>query len=181
MAYNNILDYTNTEVGYINGPITVSEAQAFCRMENTTTAQDSLFALWIRAARTKVEQYTGLSLIPRSIVAVLTVPQGNMELPFGPVTGTPTFVDEQGVIQTITTRGLSYPFIVNPVIYTKATYTAGYADGACPDELQEAMLLQIAFWWENRGDQSQGGGPMASNAWCPETISICQKWKRKVV
>ena len=177
MAYNNILDYTNTEVGYINGPITVSEAQAFARVENTTTAQDSLFALWIRAARTKVEQYTGLSLIPRSIVAVLTVPQGNMELPFGPVTGTPTFVDENGVSQTITTRGLSYPFIVNPVIYTKATYTAGFAEGAVPDELQQAMLLQIAYWWENRGDQSMGD----AKAWCPETIAICQKWKRRVV
>jgi hypothetical protein len=90
----------------------------------------------------------------------------------GPVTGTPTFVDEQLVEQTITTRGLDFPFIVNPVSYTKATYTAGYADGECPEELQQAMLLQICYWWENRGDQSAGYG------WCPETIVICKKWKR---
>ena len=74
MAYNIIVDYTNTEVGYINGPITVARAKAFCRVENTTAEQDIDFALWIRAARTKIEQYTGLSLIARNIVAVLQAP-----------------------------------------------------------------------------------------------------------
>lgn len=172
MAYNQTLDITNTEVGYVNGPVTVAQAKAFCRAENTSAEQDVLFALWVRAARTKIEQYTSLSLIPRNIVAVLSAPQGNMELPLGPVTGTPTFVGEQLVAQAITTRGLDFPFIVNPVDYTKATYTAGYADGECPEELQQAMLLQICFWWENRGDQSAGYG------WCPETIVICKKWKR---
>lgn len=171
MAYNLILDYTNTEVGYINGPITLERAKSFCRAENTSAAQDVDFSLWIFAARAKVEQYTGLSLIPRSIVAILAAPQGDMELPFGPVTGTPAFVNEQAVAQTITTRGLNFPFIVEPITYTKATYTAGYADGECPEELQQAMLTQICFWWENRGDQSDRG-------WCPETIAICNKWKR---
>jgi hypothetical protein len=178
MAYNNILDYTDTEVEYVNGPITVAQAQAFCRVEGTTAEQDSLFALWIRAARTKIEQYTGLSLIPRSIVAILTAPQGNMELPFGPVTGTPAFEDEFGTAQDITTRGLSFPFIVNPVEYTQATYDAGYEE--CPEELQEAMLLQVCYWWENRGDQS-GTGIFGTSAWCPQTIAICQKWKRTIV
>jgi hypothetical protein len=172
MAYNIIEDWTNTEVGYINGPVTVAQAQAFCRVENTSVEQDSLFALWVRAARTKIENYTRLSLIPRSIVAILSAPQGNMELPFGPVTGTPTFVDAQNVEQIITTQGLNFPSIVYPVAYTKATYTAGYADGECPDELIQAMLLQICFWWENRGDQSDVTG------WCPQTIAICNKYKR---
>ena len=172
MAYNIIEDWTNTEVGYVNGPVTVARAQAFCRVENTSSAQDVDFAMWVMAARTKVESYTGLSLIPRTIVAVLTAPQGNMELPFGPVTGTPTFVNEQAVAQTITTRGLNFPFIVEPISYTKATYTAGYADGQCPEELEQAMLTQICFWWENRGDQSDVTG------WCPQTIAICNKYKR---
>ena len=172
MAYNLVLDITNTEIAYVNGPITVAQAQAFCRVENTSAEQDVLFALWIRAARTKIEQYTSLSLIPRNIVAELSVPQGNMELPLGPVTNTPTFVDEQAMDQIITVRGLNFPFIVNPVLYTKATYQAGYADGECPEELQQAMLLQVCYWWENRGDQSAGHG------WCPETIAICKKWKR---
>jgi hypothetical protein len=172
MSYNLILDITNTEVGYINGPITVAQAQAFCRAENTSASQDVLFALWVRAARTKIEQYTRLSLIPRSIVAELSAPQGMMELPLGPVTSTPAFVDEQAVAQVITTRGIDFKFIVDPVAYTKATYTAGYADGECPEELQQAMLLQVCYWWENRGDQAAGYG------WCPEVIAICKKWKR---
>jgi hypothetical protein len=171
MAYNIIYDYTAIEVGYVNGPVTVAEAKAFCRAENSTAAQDNLFALWIRAARTKIEAYTGLSLIPRNIVAILSNPQGNMELPFGPVTGTPVFLDNQGEVQLITTEGLDFPYVPLPFDYSKVSYTAGYADGECPDELKQAMLLQVCFWWENRGDQM-------SNAYAPMVIAICQKWKR---
>jgi uncharacterized phiE125 gp8 family phage protein len=171
MAYNIIVDYTNTEVGYVNGPITVARAKAFCRVENTTAEQDIDFALWIRAARTKIEQYCGISLIPRNIVAVLQAPQGMMELPFGPVTSTPTFVDENNTAQVIDLIGLSYKTIKNPIDYTKATYTAGYADGQVPEELQEAILLQVAYWWENRGDQDVQG-------WSNQVIAIVQKWKR---
>lgn len=171
MAYNIIQDITNIEVGYVNGPVTVAQAKAYCRAENTSAEQDTLFALWIRAARTKIEQYTGLSLIPRNIVAILLNPQGNMELPFGPITSTPTFVDEQGTTQVIDILGLDFKYIPSPIGYTKATYTAGYAEGGCPDELQIAIMMQVCFWWENRGDQP-------SNAYAPGVIAICQKWKR---
>lgn len=171
MAYNIIVDYTNTEISYVNGPITVEQAKAFCRAENTSTEQDILFALWIRAARTKIEQYCGISLIPRNIVAVLQAPQGRMELPFGPITSTPTFVDENNTAQVIDLVGLNYKVIVNPIEYTKVTYTAGYANGQVPEELQEAIMLQVAYWWENRGDQDIQG-------WSNQVIAICQKWKR---
>lgn len=181
MAYNNILDHTNTDIGYTAYPITLAQAKEFCRAENTTTAQDALFSMWIRATFTKVENYTGLSLKPKTIVAVLTVPQGQMELPFGPVTNTPTFVDQQGTAQTLITYGLNFPSIQYPVIYTKATYTAGYADGQVPDELIEAMLLDICYFWENRGDQSVGSMLQTATAWCPETIAICQKWRRNIL
>lgn len=180
MAYNNILDSTQTKIGYTDYPITVAQAKSFCRAENTTADQDELFALWIRAIFTKVENYTGLSLTPKNIVAVLTVPQGQLELPFGPVTNTPSFVNQQGTAQTIIIYGLNFPSIQYPVIYTKATYTAGYADGAIPDELIEAMLLNIAYYWENRGDQSIGTSSQTATAWCPETIAICQKWRRSL-
>ena len=171
MAYNIIYDYTAIEVAYVNGPVTVAEAKAFCRAENSTAAQDNLFALWIRAARTKIEAYTGLSLIPRNIVAVLSNPQGNMELPFGPVTGTPVFRDENNVVQEITTQGLDFPYVPLPFDYSKVTYTAGYDTGECPDELKQAILLQVCFWWENRGDSM-------SNAYAPMVIALAQKYKR---
>jgi len=171
--YNLILDSTNVEVAYVNGPVTVTEAKAFCRAENTTAAQDTLFALWIRAARKKIEDYTGLSLIPRNIVAILSNPQGNIELPFGPVTSTPTFVDTKNVTQAITTRGLYFKYIPEPFSYSKVTYTAGYADGEVPDELKQAILMQVCFWWENRGDQP-------SNAYAPGVIALCQKYKRTI-
>lgn len=169
--YNLILDSTTVEVSYVNGPVTVAEAKAFCRAENSTSAQDSLFALWIRAARAKIEAYTGLSLIPRNIVVELKNPQGNMELPFGPVTSTPVFVDAQGVTQAITTQGLDFPYVPQPFDYSKVTYTAGYAEGECPDELKIAILMQVCYYWENRGDQM-------GNAYAPGVIAICQKYKR---
>jgi hypothetical protein len=94
-----------------------------------------------------------------------------MELPFGPITSTPTFVDENNTAQVIDLVGLNYKVIVNPIGYTKATYTAGYANGQVPEELQEAIMLQVAYWWENRGDQEVQG-------WSDQVIAICQKWKR---
>jgi hypothetical protein len=60
---------------------------------------------------------------------------------------------------------------VNPIGYTKATYTAGYANGQVPEELQEAIMLQVAYWWENRGDQEVQG-------WSDQVIAIVSKWKR---
>ena len=173
MAYNQIIDVTNIEVGYINGPITVEEAKAFCRVQNTNEQQDILFSLWIFAARTKIEQYCNLSLIPRNIVAVLSAPQGMMELPYGPVTSVPSFVDEQDVAQTITLLGLGYPSIKNPINYTKASYDAGFADGECPELLKQAILMQVCYYWENRGDQEVKG-------YAPGVISICQKYKRSI-
>lgn len=181
MAYNLILDSTQVQISYVNGPITVAQAQSFCRVANTTPAQDQLFALWVRAARDKIENYTGLSLIPKNIVAILSVGQTDMELPFGPVTNTPTFVDKQGVAQTITTVGLTFPSIVCQVAYTKATYTAGYADGECPEELQAAMLMQIAFWNENRGDVSPDAGFSSAQGWAPQVIAIVQKYRRNIL
>jgi hypothetical protein len=92
-------------------------------------------------------------------------------LPFGPITSTPTFVDENNTAQVIDLVGLNYKVIVNPIGYTKAIYTAGYANGQVPEELQEAIMLQVAYWWENRGDQEVQG-------WSDQVIAICQKWKR---
>ena len=167
--YNQIIDITNVEVGYVNGPITLAQAKAFCRAENTSASQDALFSIWIIGARTKVEQYCGLSLIPRNIVAVLQAPQGMMELPMGPVTSVPTFVDSQDVAQSITLIGLGYPSIKHAVGYTKASYTAGFDE--CPELLKQAILMQVCYYWENRGDEQMQG-------WASGVVSICQKFKR---
>jgi hypothetical protein len=80
-------------------------------------------------------------------------------------------IDENNVVQEITTQGLDFPFVPLPFDYSKVTYTAGYDTGECPDELKQAILVQVCFWWENRGDQM-------SNAYAPMVIAICQKYKR---
>jgi hypothetical protein len=74
-------------------------------------------------------------------------------------------------VQEITTQGLDFPYVPLPFDYSKVTYTAGYDAGECPDELKQAILLQVCFWWENRGDQM-------SNAYAPMVIAIAQKYKR---
>lgn len=179
MAYNQIIDSTQISIAYTEYPITVAQAKDYCRVDgDTTDEQDALFAMWIRLAFTKVENYTGISLTPKNIVAILSAPQGMMELPFGPVTNTPTFVDAQGVAMTVYLQGLQYKSIVYCTDYTKATYTAGYADGEIPDELIEAMYLIINYYYENRGDVEPTSGLGAGKGWVPQAIAICQKWKR---
>lgn len=171
MAYNLVIDSTITETGYPSEPVTLDEAKAYARVEVNNTAQDALFGLWIQSAREYIEASTGLSLVPKSIVATLSNPQGGIELPYGPVTGTVTWTDVYGNIPTVTTRGNAFPLVPLPFDLYIATYTVGYTDATIPRDLKVAMLNMIVSWYENRGDEAVMNAPAS-------VVTICQKYSR---
>ena len=170
MAYNYVIDETITEVSYPTEPVTVEQAKTYARVDVTSAAQDVLFGLWITAARQAIEQMTGLSLISKSIVAIISNWQGGMELPYGPVTGTISWLDFNGNVPTVITEGNQFPRIPIPCGYLKATYTAGYTDNV-PTELKIAILNQVTSWYENRGDEATANMPAS-------VVTICQKYSR---
>ena len=86
--YSYVIDETITEIGYPSEPVTIDEAKAYARVDVTSAIQDTLFGYWIKAARQAIEQMTGLSLVPKNVVAEIQNWQGNIELPYGPITST---------------------------------------------------------------------------------------------
>jgi hypothetical protein len=171
MAYNLVIDQTITEIGYPSEPVTLEEAKAYARVEVSNTAQDILFGLWIQGAREYIEQSTGLSLVPKSIVATLSNPQGGIEVPFGPVTSAITWTDINGNIPTVVTRGASFPLIPVPFDIYIGTYSVGYTNATIPRDLKIAMLNMIVSWYENRGDEATMNAPAS-------VVVICQKYSR---
>lgn len=171
MAYNLVIDSTITETGYPTEPVTLDEAKAYARVQVDDAAQNALFELWIQSAREYIEASTGLSLVPKAIVATLSNPQGGIELPYGPVTGTVTWEDVNGNVPTVTTRGYQFPMVPLPFDIYIATYTAGYTTDTIPRDLKVAILNMVVSWYENRGDEAIMNAPAS-------VVTICQKYSR---
>ena len=135
---NQVIDYTLTET-YVTEPVTPTEAKAWCRVL-TGTAEDTIFDIIIPAARIAVEKFTGLSLVSKTAVVKMLVPEGMFELPYGPVTSTPTWTDFEGNPITVETQGFDFPKVqYNWNSFINATYDCGYS--TIPQELKVAILL----------------------------------------
>jgi len=171
MAYNLVIDSTITETGYPTEPVTLDEAKAYARVQVDDAAQNALFELWIQSAREYIEASTGLSLVPKYVGVTLSNPQGGIELPYGPVTGTITWRDVNGNTPTVTTRGNMFPMVLLPFDIYEAAYPVGYTTDTIPRDLKVAILNMVVSWYENRGDEAIMNAPAS-------VVTICQKYSR---
>lgn len=171
MGYNLVIDSEIVETGYPSEPVTLDEAKAYARVEVNNTAQDALFELWIQSAREYIEASTGLSLVPKTVTATLSNPQGGMELPYGPVTSAVTWTDVNGNTPTVTTRGYAFPIVPVPFDIYIAAYSVGYTNDTIPRDLKVAILNMVVSWYENRGDEAIMNAPAS-------VVTICQKYSR---
>jgi|SRR6478609_1988726 len=154
-----------------NEPVTLAQAKSQLKIDFTT--DDALITALISAARSQLERYTGVSLVQREVVAVVKLTGENwFELPYGPVDkdsiavstvsiggSTPEAVTSFDVVGNEfvsmnvraggTIFSLSGPDACNPF---SITYDAGYAD--VPPSLSEAVLHQVVYLYEHRGDES---------------------------
>jgi uncharacterized phiE125 gp8 family phage protein len=137
---------------------------------------DSLIAIYLRAARMTVEKYTERRLVPTALeYAVDRFPCGALKLPGSPLREVTSisYVDADEVVQTLDTSlyavdtysepgwllpkaGTVWPYAKCVVNAVKINYVAGY-DG--PDDIDErpapsplvaAVLLTLAQLYENR-------------------------------
>jgi hypothetical protein len=151
---NRVIDVRRVPIGTITEPITLQKAKDYLRI--TDTSQDDLITMMIKGAREAIEKATGLSLIPVTVTAVINNEDGGIELPYPPVTTSPTGVK---------LVGLDYPKLVDITEEVTLTYSAGFAPGTIPNDLLFAVYDQLAFMFENRGDGY-------------DVISVCEKaWR----
>lgn len=125
-------------------PIILQEAKDWCRID--VADDDTLITKLIKAARLVCERYVNLSFIPRTVTATIHNGLGGITLPYGPVTSEVAYsnIDESEATGYDINTGSG-----NDVV---AVYSAGYAAGELPEDLRTAVLDQIAWMYNNRGD-----------------------------
>lgn len=169
MHYNLLIDWEDqtSESGIVE-PLTVQEVKNYLRLEgfidNSESLatdfddDDTLIADLITSARLGLEEYTGLSFIPKTWEIEFDNYSGNFEIPFGPVNSINSLKDSEGDTISATDYSLS---INKRVLKTPMwgelvlNYEAGYT--TLPARLKDAMLKEIAYRYINRGDVNVDG------------------------
>lgn len=188
--YNLIHDWKNVsnESPGSNEPVTLEEMKDYMRIsgfqdDNDSTSvddfedDDSLIEDLIIAAREAIEEYTGLSLVPKEMRVILTNLAGMQYLPYGPVSEVsevlyendeedPDDPDYKNRLETEPTlikfTSLEFKQIKCPR-YANMTlqYTCGYGtDGVSPmpKRLKDAIMKECLYRYEHRGDEFDDKG-----------------------
>ena len=135
-------------------PVTLADMLAWGKIDQNT--DNSLISALITTARIMCEQYTNTTIITRTIVADINNANGGFILPYGPVTNTPTAVDWQNDAITLV---WNFSQIQTPYGRMAVTYTAGFT--AVPEVYKTAIMQQVLYLYEHRGDNNQGMSPLA--------------------
>lgn len=162
-------------------PVTVQEAKDF--MHVTHTREDALIQHFIKAARKRIEKYTGRALIERNLKAHSEIPLRCFFLPRSNVSGVIDFqynyVDSAGEIQSRSLTAVDDYTINTPSVPAKIeltddawtlmassfpyramndltiTFTAGYGTAAAvPEDIKLAIFLLVGHWFNRRESHS---------------------------
>lgn len=153
-AYNNIIDVLFVEDSSPpTEPATYAEALVQCNIDDQ--AQDvALINSYITTARMQCEAYTGIGFIYRTIQAVIRNQLGDIYLPYGPVGVLISATNREGDAMDVVLEGVKWETVRTVFEYGKLTYTAGYAE--LPTVFKTALLQQVAYLYEHRGDEQAG-------------------------
>ncbi len=153
-AFNAVLDPAFSDEDSIE-PVSRETAKHHLKVDSVQ--DDIKIDRLIRAAREVCEKYLNHSLINRTVTATLNNSCGNIYLPYGPVKEIISVNNSSGTALGTTQyfitgtkfRRLQWPREDNIII----VYTAGYGENCIPAQIQEGILEQIAYMYENAGDQ----------------------------
>lgn len=158
---NSLIDITIVEALDVNEPLTLDEVKAHIRVDFTD--DDDYITMLIKTARATIEEYTGLSLVDKAITLYCNNTEGGFTLLYGPVIDTPTVTDADGVLVTDATfSGISFKKLLAPCYSeVRLEYNVGFT--LVPADLKMAILHEVAYLYEHRGDESdkEGLSPIA--------------------
>lgn len=174
-------------------PISTPEAKKHLRVDSS--ADDSVIADNIIAAREWVEDYTGLVLTRREVTESVDAFVSQTKLRAWPIAADQpvsiAYRDATGAEQTIsdaTLRAASRPGYVYPAIGNRwplgcnvagaidVTFTAGYATSAeIPKVLRQAMLVMLTAFYDDRE-----GGELFALAEA-SARKLCRRHKRRAL
>lgn len=157
LAQSNVKDLAIVEADAVTEPITLSQVKDHVRV--TFSDDDALITRLISQCRQTVEQYCNISIVQKNIKATIDLIT-DLQLPLGPVVSVVSFVDSYG--NTIDPGAYRLAGILFKCIkpgYASwydavIEYNAGYITGL-EWQLQLAILNEIAFRYDNRGEGEQ--------------------------
>jgi len=157
-------------------PVSLDLAKLHCRVESDDDS--TLVSAMISAARKKFEDSTGLKLITQTVVEKFDEFPDEFRPLWAPLIAVAiTYTDGNGAVQTLAAAHYQVdvgndatPGRVKPVsgecwpdthedTYNAVmlTYTAGYGadESSVPVLIKQAILLQVAKWYQNREDYEE--------------------------
>jgi len=119
----------------------------------------------INGVTDQVEKYCSIATTPRSMQSYWRYPKAMVSLPIKPVQSITNVVkiNADGTEEELT-QGTGYTvsgikaieLILKTGCYAlRVNYQAGYANGQCPDAIQDAIYQEISLQYKNRQDSNQ--------------------------
>lgn len=157
--FNNVNDYSFEDEAN-DEPLTKEEVKAWLRIDGSD--DDNIVENLITAARIIIENYLNQSLIQRTVTAHLNNTCGNIYLPFQPFIELVSVKNSSGDAIAeggYTLTGTSFKRLESPCYDgIEISYIAGPEDGKEVSKvIHTALQMQIAFMYENRGDEAVAG------------------------
>ena len=148
-------------------PLTAAALRLHCSITSDDTTFDSLLEDYIASATAMAQNFTGKAIGVQTWQVTYDAFADAMDLPRGPVTGTPTitYYDDAGTVQTLPGSVFITDLVSQPqrvvlapdedwpetqtrVNAVMINFTTGYA--ALPAEIGQAIRMTVASWFSNR-------------------------------
>lgn len=159
--YNAVIETVFTAEGSTE-PVTIAEVKRQLQLAQDFTDDDVYLNEQITECREDMERALGVSMITRTVVAIIKNEMGKLELPYGPVAeildvnsaDAGLDVGEYEILGEGTEIGPLFMHVVSPKLELMTVkYKAGYS--TIPHGLKRALLRFIADSYEHRGDNQE--------------------------
>jgi hypothetical protein len=181
MSLYKIIDVNRTESGVVTEPVNIDDVKRWLRV--TFNDDDSVITSLIKSCRESVEEYCSISLVNKDIVFDVELQYENsrscfteIELPYGPIipSGIQVVSLDFNHEYNSLDNGSDYWFVGSEYLKLRTrvplscrvVYSAGMSN--IPESLKNAILIDIADKYENRGDNAGDSAPV-----------LCDKAKQK--
>ena len=166
-AFNSVVEVKAVESAP-EEPLLLPDVKDHLHIPQSNEDEDDKLSRLIKECRKALEKYLGVSLVPKTITAILNNRLGNIELPYGPVTSVTSITNKEGTALTseqYLVKGLDFKVLEYPKTYElTAVYAAGYAAGEVPEDLTIELMEMVAYKWRNRWDEAVPPRPYSVEA-----------------
>lgn len=154
----------SVKLGEPSGPEPCTLQQCKDQLKIDFSTDDALITALISAARAQIEQYCGVSIVDHEVNLVAKLDGCNLfELPYGPVDHTTIDLIQLAVSGGTNDEDPTFDTYGEHFVQIKSyddamfavTYTAGYTE--VPEPLAQAVIHQVAYLYEHRGDEDIPG------------------------